>query len=91
MSSGKSGVVSLYVALDGESQDNSYQDSAAELQMRFAVEVVETSVVVTGDESSSASLSPVYIGMGVSGLVILFLGIDGAVRSLRKRGKERQA
>ena len=91
MASGGSGTVTLYVALDGESQDNAYMNSAAELQMRFAVEVVETDIVVTGDESASRSLSPVYIGMGVSGLVILVLGIDGLVRNLRRNRKERNA
>ena len=83
MESGKSGTVTLYVALDGESQDNSYQNAAANLQMQFAVEVVLTNVVVTGDDP--VKLSPMYIGMGVSGVVVLLLAIDGAVRNARKR------
>lgn len=83
MDSGKSGMVELKVALDGESQDNSYQDALAKLQLQFAVEVVPTNVVVTGDDP--VKLSPMYIGMGVSGVVVLLLAIDGAVRNARKR------
>ena len=83
MDSGKSGVVTLIVALDGESQDNSYQNALAKLQLQFAVEVVPTNVVVTGDDP--VKLSPMYIGMGVSGVIVLLLAIDGAVRNDRKR------
>lgn len=83
MGPGKSGMLTLYVAFDGESQDNSYQDTKAKLKLRFAVEEVETKVVVTGD--APVKLSPAYIGMGVSGVVVLLLAIDGAVRNARKR------
>ena len=83
MGPGKSGMLTLYVALDGESMPNSYQDTIAKLRMRFAVEEVETNVVVTGDDP--VKLSPAYIGMGVSGVVVLLLAIDGAVRNARKR------
>ena len=83
MNPGGSGTVTLYVALDGESQDNRYQDTAAMLQLRFAVEVVPTQLIVTGD--NPVKLSPVYIGMAISGVVVLLLAIDGAVRNARKR------
>ena len=39
MRSGNSGTVTLKVSLDGETQGNSYQDSLADLRMRFAVEL----------------------------------------------------
>ena len=85
MDSGKSGVVTLYVALDGESQDNSYQNAEADLQLRFAVEVVPTKEVVVRTGDDPVKLSPMYIGMGVSGVAVLLLAIDGAVRNARKR------
>ena len=36
---GEGGVITLEVALDGETQGNSYQDTLADLQMNFAVEL----------------------------------------------------
>ena len=85
MDSGKSGVVTLYVALDGESQDNSYQNAEADLQLRFAVEVVPTEDVVVATGDVPVKLSPMYIGMGVSGVAVLLLAIDGAVRNAVRR------
>ncbi|MDO5134299.1 MAG: hypothetical protein Q4D81_15170 [Eubacteriales bacterium] len=41
-SKGQSGVLNLYVELDGETQGNDYQDTLAELQMNFAVELKES-------------------------------------------------
>ena len=38
---GEGGAVTLRVALDGETQGNDYQDTLAELQMQFAVELVQ--------------------------------------------------
>ena len=83
MAPGKEGKLTLTVALDGESMINSYQAAVAKLQLLFAVEEVETNVVVTGD--NPVKLSPAYIGMGISGVVVLLLAIDGAVRNARKR------
>ncbi len=54
---GQQAKVSLYVALDGESQGNVYQDTLAQLQMNFGVELTQTPrreiryhTVRTGDE-----------------------------------------
>ncbi len=38
MQTGDSGMINLYVALDGETQGNDYQNTLADLQMNFAVE-----------------------------------------------------
>ena len=38
---GEGGVLSLRVALDGETQGNDYQDTLAELSMQFAVELIK--------------------------------------------------
>ncbi len=39
LSRGESGVITLLIALDGETQGNDYQDTLADLQMNFAVEL----------------------------------------------------
>lgn len=46
LSPGQGGTITLRVALDGETQGNSYQDTLAELRMRFAVEVRPEPVTV---------------------------------------------
>ncbi len=46
LSPGQSGVITLKIALDGETQGNHYQDTLADLQMRFAVEVRPEPVTV---------------------------------------------
>ena len=86
MKTGASGVVTLKVALDGETQGNSYQDTLADLRLRFAVEVTPTGKIIkTGDESMN--VSPFYIGMAVSGLLFMVLAVDG-LRQRKKQGGE---
>lgn len=85
MPSGGNGVVTLNIALDGESQGNRYEGTDAKLRIRFAAELTKTNVVVkTGDETNFV---PYIIGMGVSGVLILLLAIDG-VRRRKKKGGE---
>lgn len=43
---GQSGGLTLFVSLDGESQGNVYQDTLADLQMNFAVELVTDTTIV---------------------------------------------
>ena len=77
IAAGNAGYVDLTVALDGETQGNDYQTKSADLTMRFAVEVPDTTsrttIVRTGDEYN---LLPFYIAMAVSGLVFLYLALD---------------
>ena len=49
LSQSQSGVITLEVALDGETQGNDYQDTLADLQMEFAVELRETPENPPGD------------------------------------------
>ena len=42
LAKGESGTITLEVALDGETQGNDYQDTLADLQMNFAVELNES-------------------------------------------------
>jgi len=85
---GQKGRMELTVSLDGETQGNDYQDTIADIMMKFAVEIPETEEIIrrrripnTGDEYNSI---PWLIATGVSGLVIL--GV--AVIRLRNREEE---
>ncbi len=85
MASGGSGVVTLKVALDGETMVNNYQGTDADVQMQFAAEITPThTVVVTGD---STNFKPYYIVMGISGLLALALAVDGVVQR-KKAGRK---
>ena len=95
LTKGKSGTITLKVGLDGETQGNAYEDTAAQLALRFAVELNETpttpdnpptptNVVKTGDETQ---LSPMIIMAAVSGLILLLLAIYG-VKIRRDQKKE---
>lgn len=97
LGSGQSGVVRLRVALDGESQGNAYQDTLARLQLNFAVDPVteynrtetrtdnrtqqrELRIVRTGDVNEAL---PFIILAGVSGLLLLVLGLMGLAEKKR--------
>lgn len=94
---GQTGKVTLTVGLDGETQGNDYQDTLAELQMNFAVELEPetqtttvtgkgpTNIVRTGDE---LRLMPYYIGMIVSGGLLLALTIYSVRRKKKGAGQE---
>ena len=85
--SGESGTVTLYVALEGETQDNTYQNTRARIQMNFAVETTGGNtppVVKTGDENN---LVPYYIGMIVAGLLFLYLALDAYTDRKYKKGR----
>ena len=87
LGSGESGVVSLYVQLEGETQGNDYQDTLARLQMNFAVEKVDTpreiTVVKTGDTSQLMLFSSVAL---ISGLVLLIIAIMSMKRQRNEKG-----
>lgn len=53
---GQKGAISLEVALDGVTQNNDYQDTLADLQMNFAVELRETSGGGTPENPSPLQL-----------------------------------
>lgn len=58
LSSGESGSIELYVALDGETQGNDYQDTLAELQMNFAVELTDAEPEPTETPAPGATPTP---------------------------------
>lgn len=80
------GIVSLTVSLDGETQGNVYQNTAAEIALQFAVErkTGNRTAVRTGDENN---LTPYYIVMIVTGLIFLYLALDAYTDRLYKKGK----
>ncbi len=92
LNTGESGTVKLTVHLEGDTQGNSYQNTAAKLALRFAVELANSSTninrrtaVKTGDENN---LIPYYIAMIVTGLLFLYFALDAYTDKLYKKGKE---
>lgn len=96
LKSGNSGEITLEVALEGDTQGNDYQDTLADLQMNFAVELNEsgtdtptpgtgrrTRAVQTGDD---LSLTPFIITASVTGTLLMIF----AVYSQRQREKEKK-
>jgi len=79
---GEKGHITLEVALDGETEGNDYQDTLADLQMNFAVEVqpvpereipeqlisevLRTRVVRTGDENQPVLFFVLMMGSGAA-------------------------
>lgn len=87
LGSGDSGQVDLHVELDGETQNNLYQNTMADVQLNFAVDefnddtTSRTQVVKTGDETN---LLPFYGAMAASGILLLII----ACFSVKKRRQE---
>ena len=98
MTTGQRGTIRLEIALDGETQGNDYQDTLADLQMNFAVELESPgspirSLFPPGNDppvmqvvktGDETNLLPYLIAMGVSGVLLLVL----AIYSLKQRKKE---
>lgn len=102
LKNGETGSITLEVGLDGETQGNDYQNTLADLQMNFAVELNESgtpptsagtsggrgvgTVVKTGDDTK---LTPLIIAATVSGILLLLLCIVGR-KSRKEVEKEAQ-
>ncbi len=86
LNKGESGLVTLYVKYEGETEGNVYQNTIADISLQFAVELGSTKTVVkTGDDNN---LIPYYIGMIVAGLLFLYFALDAYTdRLYKKRGK----
>ena len=87
LNSGESGTVTLTVSLEGETQGNTYQETAARIRMNFAVELKDgggRTSYKTGDENN---LVPYYIGMVVAGLLFLYLALDAVTDRMYKKGR----
>lgn len=84
LGTGKSGVVELTVMLDGETQGNNYQDTLADLEMRFATEfptkttkVVKRTGAKTGDSQKWILWLVIAAVAGVALLVYALKSIKG--------------
>lgn len=100
LGTGQQGTVTLTVGLDGETQGNSYQDTFAQLEMNFAVEVINTTPeVITRtrrDENSGHRTAIVYTGdrdmmpyiiaAAVSGLLLLAYALYTVRARQQKKG-----
>ena len=88
MYANKSGLMTLTVSLDGESQGNSYQDSVADLRLRFATEIIPGyKIIKTGDETMK--LVPFYIGMAATGLLFVLFAFIGLRQKKRNGGESK--
>ena len=98
LKTGQKGTVTLKVGLDGETQGNDYQNTLADLQMNFAVELNPSgtapstpggrgvgTVVKTGDDTA---LTPLILAATVSGILLLVLCVYGRKR---QRNAEQEA
>lgn len=91
LGSGDSGTTTLTVALDGESQTNSYEDTKGELDIQYAVEDVEDEGEIiykyrnvdTGDTTNLVMTIAAFLGA----LLLLILAII-SYRKDRKDGEE---
>lgn len=94
---GKGGYVTLRVVLDGETQNNDYQDTLAELQMNFAVMMraageyydeggrkTPPRIVKTGDDKN---MTPFFIISAVAAAVLVGLAVTGVI-TRKKEQKE---
>lgn len=101
LTTNQDGRITLEVALDGETQGNDYQDTLANLQMEFAVELTQIDREDDTPRPSSTptpnrttvvktgdetNLVPYIIAALVSGVLLLFF----AVFSLRRRKNEQR-
>lgn len=88
LNTNEKGLVTLTVYLEGETQDNSYQNTVARIKMNFAAEIVggtgsNATAVKTGDENN---LTPYYIGMIIAGLLFLYLALDAVTDRMYMKG-----
>jgi len=90
---GNSGQVTLFVGLDGETQNNDYQDTLAQLQMNFAVEVegedrppqtTTPNVPKTGDTNNPFIY---FIIIGAAGVLLLAAAILRVVAGRKREEK----
>ena len=97
LNNNQSGVVSLEIALDGETQGNDYQETMAEVAMQFATEVSDTEpkreadrVIHTTKKNRIVNTStltnrlPWLLVSGISGALLLILALFG----IKERKKE---
>ena len=100
LSNGQAGKVTLEVSLDGDTQGNDYQDTLADLQMSFAVEMSTAgtnnrgttpaapnnprTVVQTGDENE---LEPyILLACASGGILLAFAAYTQITRSRERKG-----
>ena len=84
LGAGKTGVLKLYILLDGETQGNAYNGQLAKLQLKFAVEQTAEKVVRTGDETNTM---PLLTAAAVSGVVLLALAFVSLGKDKKQKGE----
>lgn len=83
---GEKGVISLYIELEGETQGNDYQKTLAEIQMNFAVELVEDGTIVETVKTGDAAPIMIFSLLALlSGLVVMIF----AVKQMKDRRNQK--
>lgn len=97
---GDGGVVTLCVALEGESQGNAYQDTLADLRLVFAAALLEDAPsepteepgtepteppIVVVNTGDDTPLFPLFLAMAISGLALLGLLLYSVLRRRKPR------
>ena len=94
LNSGENGSITLTVSLEGETQDNNYQNTNANIKMNFAVELSNNNpnnsrtAVKTGDENRN--LLPYYVAMVITGLLFLYFALDAYTDRKYQKGRARK-
>ena len=92
--SGEGGTLTLNVSVDGLAQHNDYQDTLAQLNLKFAVDLRDDQpnerrreIVRTGDENDAG----LYAGLtAVSGLLVLLIAVYGWSLNRKNRKKKEE-
>lgn len=96
ISSGAKGTINMIVALDGETQGNNYQDTLADLQLRFSVELADrsentTKTVSTGTKTGDDTNLGLYVGLcAAAGLLMIVLACISAFLRRKERRAENE-
>lgn len=86
---GESGVVTLSIKFDGESQVNDYQDTFAAVNMNFAVEKTPTVPDEPGDIVKTGDASHMIL-WAIVGLAAILLGLFVLIAGRRKEEQENE-
>lgn len=91
LSKGQTATVTLKVTLDGETEQNAYFDTLAQLKMKFAVELDSGTTTTTSNKNvktgDSTDLFPFYVAMAVSGALLMAIAVGAVVRRRRENGR----
>ncbi len=91
MKKDSTGLVTLEVGLDGETQNNSYQDATSAISLQFAVDVPETIPGNPDDEDADGTktgddtnLIPYAIALIIAGLLLMAIALGRSKKQVKE-------